>query len=478
MFAQVTGYSAIEVQGQNTRILKSGLMPEALYQDLWKTILSGDIWSGEMQNKKKNGELYWDQVVISAIMNKEGVITNFIAVIMDITEKKKMVDELIDAKEKSEESSRLKTAFLGNISHEIRTPMNGILGFSELLNDPHLSGEEQSEYLSLIQQSGERMLALINDLMDISKIDAGEAKLVESDTVVNQLLLALQAFFKPEADKKGLQLTLTNGLPDAESIVKTDSLKLNQILTNLIQNALKFTSKGSIDIGYSRKENMLEFYVIDSGRGIAGSQQEKIFERFNQADCSLTRNHEGSGLGLSIAKAFVEMLGGTIHVESVEGVGSTFSFTLPYNLNHPDLVLSAEKNPSHPIHPPWALPGTGLCILISDDDAMSTLLLQQFFKSQDITFLCAENGWEAVELVQHHPEINLVLMDIKMPIMNGYEATGLIKKQRPELPIIAQSAFTSKEERRKAKEAGCDDFITKPIRKSELLEKMHELLLW
>ncbi len=373
-----------------------------------------------------------------------------------------IIHDITDRKLAAEESDRLKTAFLANISHEIRTPMNGIMGFSELLKDPHLTGEEQSEYIDIIHQSGERMLALINDLMDISKIDAREARLVESETSVNLLVRDLLAFSRLQADKKGLRLSCTTGLPDNESIITIDSGKLTQILTNLVQNAMKFTSKGGIDVGYSRKEEMLEFYVIDSGRGIPADKKGKIFERFNQADNSLTRAHEGSGLGLSISKAFVEMLGGTIHVESVEGAGSTFSFTLPYN---PAAHLPTANCP---------LP-TVFTILIAEDDDLSTILLKKNLKGENITILCAENGWEAVELVQHHPEINLVLMDIKMPIMNGYEATRLIKEQRPDLPIIAQSAFTSKEEREKAEEAGCNDFITKPISKSELLEKMRGL---
>ena len=340
--------------------------------------------------------------------------------------------------------------------------MNGIIGFSELLKDPLLSGEEQSEYLSLIQQSGNRMLALINDLMAISKIDARELKLQQTETPLNRLMQDLLAFFKLQADKKGLRLTLSKGLSDEASIISIDSLKLNQILTNLIQNALKFTNKGGIDIGYTRNDGTLHFFVIDSGIGIPGENKNRIFDRFHQVDNSLTRNHEGAGLGLSISKALVEMLGGSIKVESVEGAGSSFSFTIPYN----------------PLHLPTAdcqLP-TSPCILLAEDDAVSTLLIKRNLKGENLTILSAENGWEAVELLQHHPEIKLVLMDLKMPIMNGYEASRLIKKQRPDLPVIAQSAFTSKEERQKAKEAGCADFITKPINKSELLEKVQELI--
>ena len=470
MFTQLTGYSTEEVRGENSRILQSGLTPKALYQDLWQTILSGGIWRGEFQNKKKNGELFWEAAVISAILN-EGVVKNFVAVKEDITEQKQYLNELIAAKENAEESDRLKSAFLANISHEIRTPMNGILGFSELLKEPHLSGEKQTMYIELIQQSGQRMLNLINDLIDISRIEAGETTLQISETPVNKLLRDINIFFKPEADKKGLGLSCSTGLPDDESIIQTDNSKLNQILINLVQNALKFTRSGDIDVGYFRKDSMLEFYVIDSGIGIPVDMKEKIFERFRQVDNSLTRHHEGSGLGLSISKAYVTMLGGTIRVESVERRGSAFYFTLPYN---PPSISNIE--PHSPVTEEHTASAPDVTILIADDDMVSGLVLKMFLKSENITILSAVNGKEAVELVEKHHEINLVLMDIKMPVMNGLEATRLIKQLRPELPVITQTAFTSNEEKEKAERAGCDRVILKPINKKELLALISELL--
>ena len=471
MFTHVTGFSAEEARGKKPSILKSGLMPKSLYETLWKTILSGKVWCGELQNKKKNGELYWDQAVIAGIQNQQGEITNFVAVKLDITQQKKMLQELIAAKEHAEESDRLKSAFLANISHEIRTPMNGILGFSALLKEPHLTGEEQEEYLDLIEQSGQRMLNLINDLIDISRIEAGETKLQITPTTVNKVLHDLYAFFMPAISNKKLQLHCTLGLPDNESIIDTDSGKLAQILTNLIQNALKFTRTGTIDFGYTRQGTTLEFYVTDTGIGIPDDMQQKIFDRFHQVDNTLTRNHEGSGLGLSISKAYVAMLGGTFKVKSTEGTGSTFSFNIPFNPVHTQPSVSGTQ------HSVLSTQHSEHCILIVEDDEVSTLLLKKNLKGENITMLCAENGLEAVEVVQQHPEINLVLMDLKMPIMNGFEATKLIKHQRPELPVIAQSAFTSKEDKEKAKEAGCDNFITKPISKSELLDMMAKLLV-
>jgi len=472
MFTLVTGYSAEEVLGQNPRILKSGLMPEALYEDLWRTILSGDVWSGELQNRKKNGELYWDQAVISAIVNKEGMITNFVDVKLDITEQKQILSELIASKERAEESDRLKSAFLANISHEIRTPMNGILGFAQLLKEPQLSGTEQGEYIDMIQQSGERMLNLINNLINISRIEAGETLLHIAKTSVNELLRDLYTFFKHEMDKKGLRLHCMQSLSDSESIIETDSGKLVQILTNLIQNALKFTRKGEIDFGYNLINGFLEFYVIDTGIGIALDMKEKIFDRFHQVDNPLTRTEEGAGLGLSISKAYVEMLGGTIRVESGEEWGSVFYFTLPYR-HHGSTII--------PLPPPViqmpVITVQTLTILVVEDDAVSNLLLKMYLNKGDITTLLAFNGKEAVGLVDHHPEINLVLMDLKMPVMDGYEATVLIKKIRPDLTIIAQSAFTSKEEKQKAIEAGCDGFISKPIDKNELFTLITDLFL-
>ena len=472
MFTTSTGYTAEEAIGQNPRILKSGLMPDSVYLDMWQTILSGRIWDGELHNKKKNGELYWDQAVISAIRNKEGVITNFVAVKLEITEQKKLLNDLIKAREKAEENDRLKSAFLANISHEIRTPMNGILGFSQLLKESHLTGEEQAEYIDLIYRSGQRMLKLINDLIDISRIEAGETMVQITETPVNVLLRDLDAFFKPQADSKKLSLQVVTALPDNESIIVTDAAKLNQILTNLVQNALKFTLKGGIDVGYTRQSDMLEFYVSDSGIGIPGDMLQKVFDRFQQVNNTLTRTQQGSGLGLSISKAYVAMLGGTIKVESVEGKGSKFSFTLPYKPAH---ELDIAQQPL-PVAENLAEAVRDITVLIVEDDAMSTLLLTRNLKSADIIILTAINGEKAVEQVRQHPEIDLVLMDIKMPVMNGFDATRLIKEQRPGLPIIVQSAFTSKEDKIKATEAGADSFITKPINKTELLQLVAKLL--
>jgi PAS domain S-box-containing protein len=466
-FTNHTGYTFEEAKGQNPRILKSGLMPREFYENLWNTILSGKVWHGEFHNRKKNGELHWEDAYISAIRNEKGEITNFVAVKEDITEKKKLWNELVISRDKAEESDRLKTAFLSNISHEIRTPMNGILGFAELLREPLLTGEEQQEYIGLIQQSGERMMKLITDIIEISRIDANVAATELSETPLNSLLENLYHVFRREAESKGLELNWKAGLSNSESIIETDSAKLQLIMSNLLQNALKFTHEGHVDFGYDKKDGLLEFYVVDSGIGVPDEMKEKIFERFSQVDNSLSRLHEGAGLGLSITKAYIELLGGIIHVEPCSCGGSRFFFTLPYTPTRNvepgetgSLIRSASRR---------------LTIVIAEDDEVSSLLLNKALKNENFRIFSAQNGREAVELVRQHPETDIVLMDIKMPLMNGYEATRLVKEMRPGLPVIAQTAFASPEDREKALYAGCDGFLTKPVKKSELLDMIRTL---
>ena len=332
-FTEITGYSLNEVVGQNPRILKSGEQSSEFYNELWKTILSGNDWHGEFHNRKKNGDLYWESAVISSIVNDSGDIAYFFSVKEDITEKKQMIADLIKAKEKAEESDRLKTTFLANMSHEIRTPMNGILGFADLLKEPNLSGETQNEYINILEKSGVRMLNTINDIIDISKIESGQMMASISETNITELIEQIFSFFKPTVEQKGIQFFLRNSLPVNEAKIKTDHQKVYGILSNLLRNAIKFTKEGFIEIGYNLCKTdphpELIFYVKDTGIGIPQENMNIIFERFRQGSESNSRNYEGAGLGLSISKAYVEMLGGKIWVESELGQGTTFYFTLP-----------------------------------------------------------------------------------------------------------------------------------------------------
>lgn len=249
---------------------------------------------------------------------------------VDITEQKQAEAELLKAKDQAEESDRLKSAFLANMSHEIRTPMNGILGFAELLKEPNLTGEEHDMYLEIIEKSGVRMLNIINDIVSISKIEAGLMKLYWEESNINEQIDFIYNFFKPEVEGKKILFSCHKGLPSNEALIKTDREKLYAILTNLVKNAIKYSEKGSIELGYTKKEKHLEFYVKDTGIGIPDYRQDAIFERFIQADITDKMAQQGAGLGLSISKAYVEMMGGKIWVDSEFGKGSTFYFSLPY----------------------------------------------------------------------------------------------------------------------------------------------------
>lgn len=338
-FLKISGYTETEVIGQQSTFLDETVQPESFTRKRWKTILSGKDWFGEIKNYKKNGELYWVNAVISPIVSSTGEITNFIVITEDITQKKQLLEDLITAKEKAEESDKLKTAFLANMSHEIRTPMNGILGFAELLKEQDLASEIQQKYIHIIEKSGVRMLNIINNIVDISKIEAGLMEITLIDSDVNEQIDYIYNFFKPEVEAKGMQLFFRKHYSDHKAIIKTDQEKLYAIFTNLVKNAIKYSYQGYIEFGYypeqDKNAKSMVFYVKDTGIGIHPDKIGIIFDRFRQVSEGKNRHYEGAGLGLSITKSYVEMLGGKIWVESEEGVGSCFCFTLPCDHTNP-----------------------------------------------------------------------------------------------------------------------------------------------
>ncbi len=342
-FTEITAYTLEEVKSKSPRFLQSGNNSKAFYKELWDTILSGKDWKGEFYNKKKNGDLYCQRAVISSILNTQGEISFFIAVLEDVTEKKMLIEDLILAKEKAEESNRLKTAFLNNISHEIRTPFNGLLGFLSMIQEDKLSLEARSRYIDIINASAHRLINTINDILEISQIQSGQLNLTLSACNIKKLFEELYIRYIADAETKGLQLNLINGFSDESLQIETDKTKLYAVLFILIGNAIKFTKNGSVEFGYVTKPqpiqseklanqnaviHEIEFYIKDTGIGIPENKQQLIFERFMQADVSNTRHYEGSGLGLSIAKAYAEMLGAKISLESEVGKGSCFYVTI------------------------------------------------------------------------------------------------------------------------------------------------------
>ena len=388
--------------------------------------------------------------------------------------RKKNQDELIAAKEKAEESDSLKSAFLANMSHEIRTPMNGILGFISLLQEPGLNGEEQEEYIDIVKRSGERLLNTIRDIVEISKIESGLMPVSFSEVYIPEIMRNLYSFFKREAESKGLRLVLSKDNWTRPDTITTDREKLNSILSNLLKNALKFTNEGTVEFGCLIRGDFIEFYVQDTGIGVPENRRQAIFERFVQADISHSRPYEGAGLGLSISKAFVEMLGGKIWLETMKGNGAKFSFQIP----------RAQKKEIHDeSSSPLTLPDIrqieksgqkSMKILVSEDDEVNFHFINLLLKKEGHTVLHAATGTEAIKIFMNTPDIDLILMDIRLPDINGYDTTREIRKFNMDIPIVALTAFAFESDREKALEAGCNDYLSKPVKKEELFNAMRK----
>lgn len=369
--------------------------------------------------------------------------------------------QLTRAKEKAEENERLKNIFLQNMSHEIRTPMNGIIGFLSLLKQTDLDAQSREKYLDIVNKSGKRLLTTINNIIEISKIDSRQVDVRLAAIDLIDVMNFYHNFFLPQAKEKNLEFRLNCQIPSDKAIILTDKFILDNILTNLINNALKFTSKGYIEMGAYHKGEEIEFYIRDTGVGIPKDRQKAIFERFVQANLDMTRAHEGSGLGLAIVKAYVNTLNGRIWLESQEKKGTTFYFAIPYV----PATLQLEELENLPEQ----LKNEDLFILIAEDDNISYLFLKQILNLPGITLIRATNGRQAVEKAKENPNLSLILMDIKMPELSGIAATKLIREFNPSVPIIAQSAYTFSGEQEEAIAAGCNDYITKPIDKNTLL---------
>ncbi len=349
------------------------------------------------------------------------------------------------------------------MSHEIRTPMNGILGFVSILEEPNLDDASKSTYIDIIKKSGQRLLNTINDIIEISRIEANQVTVYYSEVDIMKMMDFHYSFFKRQAEEKGLILKLSAQIRGEQAIVESDKHILDNILTNLINNAIKFTKKGIVEFGNYLEQDSMIFFVKDTGIGIPADRREAVFDRFVQADLNNTRAHEGSGLGLSIVKGYLEILNGTIWLESKTGKGSTFFFSVPYVpvvKKSTDIVENIETN---------IIPKKDLTILVVEDDANSYLYIQNILKKLTSNIVNATNGNDAVRLLKENPGISLVLMDIKLSGLNGYDATRQIRQFDNTVPIIAQTAYALAGDKEKAIEAGCNDYIAKPINRKELI---------
>jgi signal transduction histidine kinase/CheY-like chemotaxis protein len=381
--------------------------------------------------------------------------------------------ELKIAKEYAIKSDHLKSEFLCNMSHEIRTPMNGIIGFSHIINERNLSEEERKRYTNIIMNNSEQLLRIIDDILEISSLETKQVKVQKAKTNICTLLNELVTLFNLKAKEKNIGIQLINELEESNCMVMMDHSKLLKILGNLLENALKFTDKGFIEIGCKLQNSTLLFHVRDTGIGIEKKKIANIFTRFSQADESIKYNYGGLGLGLAIASENVALLGGEIHVESTPGVGSTFYFSVPYE-PLPLVQISSYK----PIDQLY-LKTSDKTILVAEDENSNFVFLNALIQKMnpDINIVRACDGQEAVEKCLTDKNIDLVLMDIKMPVKNGYEATRIIKEFRPELPIIAQTAYSTSDAKSKAISAGCDDYLSKPIHVASLRAILTKFLI-
>ncbi len=377
--------------------------------------------------------------------------------------------ELEQQKIKAEESDKMKSAFLANMSHEIRTPMNGIMGFTELLKSHDYSADEQKKFIRLIQQSGERMLTTINNIIEVSKIESGLETVHISEFNIENTIQDLFLFFNPEAIGKGIRLLIEKKEVNTQNAFYSDKHKLNSILTNLIKNALKFTSEGYIKMGYSISDDKFSFYISDTGIGIEKEKQDTVFNHFVQADSSISSRFEGSGLGLSICREYAKMLNGNIRIESEINKGSTFFVEIPNHIQpaepapKPVNNLKLEK----PVIPP------GLKIVVAEDDKTSFFFLKYILDGISADVLHATTGLEAVELAKNNPDTRIILMDSKMPEMDGMEAVRKIREFNQKVYIIAQTAYNHEDYKLKTIQAGCNEYIEKPIDKNKLMN-----LIW
>jgi len=395
----------------------------------------------------------------------------FLATIDDITSRKKMEKDLISAKEKAEESERLKSAFLDNISHEIRTPLTGILGFINFFEE-ELSIEQKTEYMKIINKSSDRLLNTINDIIEISRLNS-EISIKKIETF--DFRKSLNAFLNDNNLRYGnleiiFSLVIDSKLDDLW--IQTDHSKVFIIIKNLLDNAYKFTNKGSINLTIKIQKNSLLVIVKDTGIGIAPAYHEQIFEAFRQVDSNLSKAYQGKGLGLTIARKYVNYLGGKIGLESELGKGATFYFVLPEVVN--SKMTKTEKKSTNIVHKEKEL--IGKTILIAEDENTNFLYLKAVLSKSDYTLVHAVNGYEAVEICKSTDKLDLVIMDLKMPVMDGIEASRKIKEMRKNLPIIAHSAYALNDEKQEALTAGCIDYLPKPAKPNQLLEMISKYI--
>lgn len=434
---------------------------------------------------------FWETIK-SPIFNNEGEIIGVTGVSLEVTERKKreeeikdygdklamqnvklklINDELTQAKEKAEKADRLKSAFLANMSHEIRTPMNAILGFTTLLRDRELTKEKQTQFIDLINTNSRQLLHIISDIIDISKIESDQIKMFKKDFSIHKVFNVLKQNFEEQIKLANKEIEIVLDYDQDEGLmICTDKVRLEQVLSNLMSNAVKFCDEGTITCGYRiiNEGKEIELYVRDTGIGITDEEQEVIFDRFRQVSSSYNKIYGGTGLGLSISKGLIDRMGGKLLVESVVGKGSEFKLVLPYKKG----AVEKPERIAYETNYQWS----GYNILIAEDELANYTLLESILAPTKAKVIWVQTGVEAVKACQDNPDIHLVLMDIKMPDMNGLEATKIIRKDNKKLPILAQTAFAMPQDADNCLRAGCNDYLAKPLQIDDILTKISKYI--